>query len=163
MTLSGRQNGSLQEVFSVAAAASSFSILSTHSSVRWVQVLLRIAIVYFSSDRLAQPQANLSHGDYAMPEPQMPSAYGGNYNMPQASAPPSQNAFFSPQTAFYAPNPQPATSGMEYFSQNPLFNVGFNVVEQGMKDFTGRTVNMLPNEVTATELATVNRMFSLVR
>ena len=98
-----------------------------------------------------------------MPEAQILNAYGSNYNMPQASAPPSQNAFFSPQTAFYAPNPQPATSGMEYFSQNPLFNVGFNVVEQGMKDFTGRTVHMLPNEVTTTGLSSVKRMFSLVR
>jgi hypothetical protein len=78
-----------------------------------------------------------------------------DYNMPpsQPTTAPSQNAFFSPQTAFYAPTSQQHTSsnqampGMEYFSNNPLLNVGLNVVEQGMKDFTGKTVNMLPNEV----------------
>jgi hypothetical protein len=87
-----------------------------------------------------------------MPEPQMPSAYGGDYTAPAA---PTQNAFFSPQTAFYSGAPaqqqqMPANvgiPGMEYFSSNPLFSVGMNVVEQGMKDFTGKTVNMLPNEV----------------
>lgn len=62
---------------------------------------------------------------------------------------PSQNAFFSPQTAFYAPTPNPGPGGMPGmdFLNNPLVSVGFNVVEQGMKDFTGKTVNMLPNEV----------------
>lgn len=37
--------------------------------------------------------------------------------------------------------------GMEYLDNNPLFKVGLNVVEQGMKDFTGKTVDMLPKEV----------------
>jgi hypothetical protein len=92
-------------------------------------------------------------GDYTMPQPQIPSSYGADYNIPQPQTAPSQNTFFSPQTAFYAPSSQQQMSsnqampGMEYFSNNPLFNVGLNVVEQGMKDITGKTVNMLPNEV----------------
>ena len=83
-----------------------------------------------------------------------PNAYAGEYAMPNPQAPPPQNAFFSPQTAFYPPNtqqhmpPNPGMPGMEFFSNNPMLNVGFNVMEQGMKDFTGKTVNMLPNEVT---------------
>ena len=87
-----------------------------------------------------------------------PNAYGGEYPMPNPQAPPPQNAFFSPQTAFYAPNNQqnmpsnPGMPGMEFFSNNPMLNVGFNVMEQGMKDFTGKTVNMLPNEVTCPSL-----------
>ena len=73
--------------------------------------------------------------------------------MPNTQPAPSHNAFFSPQTAFYAPSSQPSMPsnpsmpGMEFLSNNPFLNVGFNVVEQGMKDFTGKTVNMLPNEV----------------
>ncbi|CAF0782993.1 unnamed protein product [Adineta steineri] len=94
-------------------------------------------------------------GDYPMPQPQIPSAYGTDYNAPQSQTAPSyNNAFFSPQTAFYAPSSQqqqiPSNQpmpGMEYLSNNPLFNVGLNVVEQGMKDFTGKTVNMLPTEM----------------
>ena len=92
-------------------------------------------------------------GDFTMPQAHAPSSYGTDYNMPQQQTAPSQNAFFSPQTAFYAPSSQQqipsnqAIPGMEYFSNNPLFNVGLNVVEQGMKDITGKTVNMLPNEV----------------
>lgn len=90
---------------------------------------------------------------------QVPSNYGADYPMPQPQAAPSHNAFFSPQTAFYSPSSQQQTSshqgvpGMEYLSNNPLFNVGLNVVEQGMKDFTGKTVNMLPNEVNKTFLS----------
>ncbi len=88
-----------------------------------------------------------------MPQPQVPSSYGVDYNIPQPQAAPSHTTFFSPQAAFYAPSsqqqipPNQAIPGMEYFSNNPLFNVGLNVVEQGMKDFTGKSVNMLPNEV----------------
>ena len=73
--------------------------------------------------------------------------------MPNAQPVPSHNAFFSPQTAFYSPSSQPpmpsqsGMPGMEFLSNNPLLNVGYNVVEQGMRDFTGKTVNMLPNEV----------------
>jgi hypothetical protein len=66
----------------------------------------------------------------------------------------STNAFFSPQTAFYAPPsqrqpipPNQPMPGKEFLSNNPFLSVGFNVVEQGMKDITGKTVNMLPNEV----------------
>lgn len=88
-----------------------------------------------------------------MPQPQIPSSYGADYNAPPPQPAPSHNTFFSPQAAFYNPSPQQqmpsnqAMPGMEYFSNSPLFNVGLNVVEQGMKDFTGKTVNMLPNEV----------------
>jgi hypothetical protein len=79
------------------------------------------------------------------------NAYVGDYAMPHSQPVTSQNAFFSPQTAFYAPKTIPSNSSMsnvDFLSNNPLLNVGFNVVEQGMKDFTGRTVNILPNEVT---------------
>jgi hypothetical protein len=105
---------------------------------------------------MPQSQAPSNYGgDYSMPQPQVPSSYGGDYNIPQPPPPtaPSHNTFFSPQTAFYAPSSQQhmssnqAMPGMEYLANNPLFNVGLNVVEQGMKDFTGKTVNMLPNEV----------------
>jgi hypothetical protein len=73
--------------------------------------------------------------------------------MPNPQPIPSQNAYFSPQTAFYASSSQQqmpsnqAIPGMEFLSNNPLVNVGLNAVEQGMKDFTGKTVYMLPNEV----------------
>ncbi|CAM2719106.1 unnamed protein product [Rotaria socialis] len=101
------------------------------------------------------PQGQMpSHygGDFPTPQGSMPSHYGGDYNAPQPQSMPSNNGFFSPQTAFYAPPSQQmsgnqAMPGMEYLSNNPLFNVGLNVVEQGMKDFTGKTVNMLPNEM----------------
>ncbi|CAF0900609.1 unnamed protein product [Adineta ricciae] len=97
--------------------------------------------------------ANNYAGDFGMPQPQIPPSYGGDFNVPQPPPAPSHNAFFSPQTAFYAPPSQQqmpsnqAMPGVEYLSNNPLFNVGLNVVEQGMKDFTGKTVNMLPNEM----------------
>lgn len=89
--------------------------------------------------------------DFSIPQGQTSSPYTNDYTIPQPQPMPSNNAFFSPQTAFYAPPTQPmsgnpAMPGMDYFN-NPLLNVGFNVVEQGMKDITGRTVNMLPNEV----------------
>lgn len=82
----------------------------------------------------AQPAANNYSGDFPMPNPQLTQ---------------SQNAYFSPQTAFYAPPPTNAGAGMPgmEFLNNPLVSVGFNVVEQGMKDFTGKTVNMLPTEM----------------
>ncbi|CAF5217088.1 unnamed protein product, partial [Rotaria magnacalcarata] len=100
------------------------------------------------------PQGQMpSHygGDFPTPQGSMSSHYGGDYNVPQPQSMPSNNAFFSSQTAFYAPPSQQmsgnqAMPGMEYLSNNPLFNVGLNVVEQGMKDFTGKTVSMLPNE-----------------
>ena len=84
----------------------------------------------------------------------MAPSYGGDFRMGQPPVP-SQNAFFSPQNAFYPPQgqqqmPTPqGMPGMEYFSSNPLFNVGLNAVEQGMKDFTDKTVNMLPTEVSS--------------
>jgi len=62
---------------------------------------------------------------------------------------PSNNAFFSPQTAFYGPSSQQqmpshqTIPGMELLSNN-LFR---NVVEQGMKDITGKTANMIPTEM----------------
>lgn len=103
---------------------------------------------------IPQSQAPPNYGgDFSIPQSQPPPNYGGDYPMPQPPTAPSHNAFFSPQTAFYSPSSQQqapshqAMPGMEYFSGNPLFNVGLNVVEQGMKDFTGKTVNMLPNEV----------------
>ncbi|CAF2344900.1 unnamed protein product [Rotaria sp. Silwood2] len=109
---------------------------------------------YAADYNMSQPQAPLSYAaDYNMPQPQAPSSYAADYNMPQPQAMPSNNAFFSPQTAFYAPPSQQqmfsnqGMPGMEYISNNPLFNVGLNVVEQGMKDITGKTVNMLPNEM----------------
>lgn len=92
-------------------------------------------------------------GDFPMPQQPVPPSYGNDYNIPPPQPTSSHNAFFSPQTAFYNPSSQQqmpsnqAIPGMEYFSGNPLFNVGLNVVEQGMKDITGKTVNMLPNEV----------------
>jgi hypothetical protein len=108
---------------------------------------------------MPQPQIPSSYGtDYNMPQSQVPPSYGTDYNMPQQQAAPSHNAYFSPQTAFYTPPSQQqmpsnqAMPGMEYLSNNPLFNVGLNVVEQGMKDFTGKTVNMLPNEVKTNNL-----------
>ena len=80
--------------------------------------------------------------------------------MPNPQPAQSQNAYFSPQTAFYAPGPVPNAGagmpGMEFLS-NPLVSVGFNVVEQGMKDFTGKTVNMLPTEVRSSPLFTHQR------
>ena len=103
---------------------------------------------------IPQQQAPPSYGgDFSTHQSQVPPSYGGDYLMPQAQTAPSSNAFFSPQTAFYSPSSQQHASsqqgmpGMEYLSNNPLFNVGLNVVEQGMKDFTGKTVNMLPTEV----------------
>ncbi|CAF4310584.1 unnamed protein product, partial [Rotaria sp. Silwood2] len=77
---------------------------------------------------------------------QAQNAYGSDYTMPNPQPTPSHNEFFSPQTAFYGLSNQ-ATSGMNLLSNNPLLNVGFNVVEQGMKDITGKTVNMLPNQM----------------
>lgn len=104
-------------------------------------------------------------GEYNMPQSQIPPSYGNDYNIPQPQAAPSHNTFFSPQTAFYSPSSQQqqmpsnqAIPGMEYLSNNPLFNVGLNVVEQGMKDFTGKTVNMLPNEV---KIIFVNLFYNL--
>jgi hypothetical protein len=103
---------------------------------------------------MPQPQIPPSYGaDYKIPQPQIPSSYRADQNIPQQQAASSHNSFFSPQTAFYPPSSQQqipsnqAMPGMEYFSSNPLFNVGLNAVEQGMKDFTGKTVNMLPYEV----------------
>lgn len=93
-------------------------------------------------------------GDYSMPQAQAPPNYGNDYNIPPQQPAPSHNTFFSPQTAFYSPTSQQqqmasnqAIPGMEYLSNNPLFNVGLNVVGQGMKDITGKTVDMLPNEM----------------
>jgi hypothetical protein len=115
-----------------------------------------LLIFVFFSCYLGQAQAQVPPtygGDFTMPQPQVPSSYGVDYNIPQPQAAPSHTTFFSPQAAFYAPSsqqqipPNQAIPGMEYFSNNPLFNVGLNVVEQGMKDFTGKSVNMLPNEV----------------
>ena len=79
--------------------------------------------------------------------------------MPNPQPTSSDNAFFSPQTAFYAPSshqqqPMPsnqAMPGMDLLSNNPLLNVGVNVFGQGMKDITTKTVNMLPNEVQKTK------------
>ncbi|CAF0860343.1 unnamed protein product [Rotaria sordida] len=118
---------------------------------------------------IPQPQTSTSYGvdftipqaqvpssyaaEYNIPQPQAPSSYAAEYKMPQPQAMPSNNAFFSPQTAFYAPPSQQqmfsnqGIPGMESLSNNPLFNVGLNVVEQGMKDLTGKTVNMLPAEM----------------
>ena len=100
-----------------------------------------------------------------MPQAQVPPTYGNDYNIPQPQPTPSHNTYFSPQTAFYAPSSQqqiPSNQGMpgmEYLSNNPLFNVGLNVVEQGMKDITGKTVNMLPNEVKQN----INLFFSIYK
>ncbi|CAF0821708.1 unnamed protein product [Rotaria sp. Silwood1] len=108
---------------------------------------------YATDYNMPQPQAMPSNNTFFPPQSQAPPSYSTDYNMPQPQAMPSNNAFFSPQTAFYAPPSQQqmfsnqAMPGMEYFSSNPLFNVGLNVVEQGMKDITGKTVNMLPNEM----------------
>ena len=99
-------------------------------------------ILYYSAQTQGPPAPN----DFMMPQPQVVA--------------PSSNAFFSPQTAFYTSSSQQQMSsnqtvpGMEYLSNNPLLNAGFNVVEQGMRDFTGKTVNMLPNEVKEQELCT---------
>ncbi|CAF0978612.1 unnamed protein product [Rotaria sp. Silwood1] len=93
------------------------------------------------------PQQEHSSQYYQPRAPYAPSqtsnAYGNDYTMPN---PQSHNTFFSPQSAFYGSS-NPATSGMEFLSNNSLFNVGLNVVEQGMKDITGKTVNMLPNQM----------------
>ena len=103
---------------------------------------------------IPQSEPASSHGvDYNVPQPQVSPSHGADYNMFQARTTTSNNAFFSPQAAFYAPSSQQqmfsnqGVPGMEHLSNNPLLNVGFNVVEQGMKDITGKTVNMLPNEV----------------
>lgn len=55
----------------------------------------------------------------------------------------SNTTFFTPQTAFYPPTTTTTSStlGGDLFNSNPLLR---NVVEQGMKDFAGRTANMLP-------------------
>ena len=69
-----------------------------------------------------------------------------NYGNPFPTGNMGPSGFFSPQTAFYAPtNPtmNNAIPGMEFLSNNPLLNVGFNAVEQGVKDFTNRTVSQL--------------------
>ncbi|CAF3708390.1 unnamed protein product [Rotaria sordida] len=77
------------------------------------------------------------------PQSQASNAHGGDYTVPN---PQSHNGFFSPQTAFYGSSNQ-ATSSIEFLSNNPFLNVGFNVVEQGMKDMTDKTINMLPNQM----------------
>ncbi|UJR21394.1 hypothetical protein I4U23_024484 [Adineta vaga] len=58
----------------------------------------------------------------------------------------SANAFFSPQTAFYPPSNQPI-HGMELLTNNPFLHVGMKAVGDGMKDITGKTVNMLPDDM----------------
>ncbi len=68
-------------------------------------------------------------------QPEASSGYGGD---PQPTS--SNNSFFTPQTAFY----DRAASGMEFLSNNPLLK---NVVEQGVKDIAGKTMNILPNQV----------------
>ena len=54
--------------------------------------------------------------------------------------------YFSPQRAFYTTPVDHSTSGVDLFTSNPLLQ---NVVEQGMRDFAGRTANMLPNGVNS--------------
>ncbi len=53
----------------------------------------------------------------------------------------SNNAYFSPQTAFY----DRSMPGTELLSNNFLFK---NVVEQGVKDLADKTMHILPNDVT---------------
>jgi len=79
----------------------------------------------------------------------MSSRDSKRHPQPTASYAQPTNAFFSPQSAFYGPSTQQqmpshqAIPGMELLSNN-LFR---NVFEQGMKDITGRTANMLPTEM----------------
>ncbi len=68
-------------------------------------------------------------------QPETPSGYGGD---PQPTS--SNNSFFTSQTAFY----DRSASGIEFLSNNPLLK---NVVEQGVKDIAGKTMNILPNQV----------------
>jgi hypothetical protein len=87
-------------------------------------------------------------------QPANGNSFTADFSMPNPAPAPAPTGFFSPQAAFYAPNAQPtagpntALPGMEFLSNNPLLSVGFNVVEQGMRDFTGKTAGMLPNEVS---------------
>jgi hypothetical protein len=76
---------------------------------------------------------------YLLVQPQASNAYGGDYTMPNSS----HNAFFSPQTAFYASSSHQPIPGMEFLQNNLLLNVA----EQSMRNIGGKTVNMLPNEV----------------
>lgn len=103
---------------------------------------------------MPQPPSHSTYGtEFPMPPQPPPRPFTPDFNMPQPKPASSNSGFFSPQNAFYAPPapqqiyPNQAMPGMEYISNNPFLNVGLNVVEQGMKDFTGKTVNMLPNEV----------------
>ncbi|CAF3177894.1 unnamed protein product [Rotaria socialis] len=80
-------------------------------------------------------------------QPKTANTYGGDdYSVPKPQSAPLNNGFFSSQSAFYGSS-NPAPSGMGFVSNNAFLNVGFNVVEQGMRDITGKTVNMLPNEM----------------
>ncbi len=73
--------------------------------------------------------------------------------MPNPQPIPSQNAYFSPQTAFYASSSQQQMPSnqvmpdMEFLANNPLLNFGLNTAKQRMEDFTSETVKILPNEV----------------
>ncbi|CAF0922752.1 unnamed protein product [Adineta steineri] len=84
---------------------------------------------------------------------QASNGYEGDITMPHTRSASSQNAFFSPQSAFYPPSSQQTiptnqvASSMELLSNNPFFNVGIKAVGDSMKDITGKTVNMLPNEI----------------
>lgn len=63
-------------------------------------------------------------------------------NPPSSSNP----GYFSPQRAFYTTPVDQSTPGVNLFTSNPLIQ---NVVEQGMRDFAGRTANMLPDGVNS--------------
>ncbi|CAF1504474.1 unnamed protein product [Adineta ricciae] len=58
----------------------------------------------------------------------------------------SQNAFFTPQTAFYGQPNEPALE-MERLTTNPFLRVGMKAVEDGMKDITGKAFSALPDEM----------------
>lgn len=107
----------------------------------------------FSNEAQAQ-RPNNYETDYNMqPGPTSPT-HNIDYGMPTAPpVAPSQNAFFSPQAAFYS-NPgqgqMPSMGGipgMEYLSGNPLFGIGVGVVEQGIKNITSEPGKMLPSGV----------------
>jgi hypothetical protein len=80
---------------------------------------------------------------YLLVQPQASNAYGGDYTMPNPQPTSSHNAFFSPQTAFYASSSHQPIPGMEFLQNNLLLNVA----EQSMRNIGDKTVNMLPNEV----------------
>ncbi|CAF4430737.1 unnamed protein product, partial [Adineta steineri] len=83
-----------------------------------------------SSDDLVHRSKNHSYPSTA----QASNGYEGDYTVPHTRSAPSQNAFFSPQSAFYSSSSQQTiptnqvASSMELLSNNAFLNVGMKAV-----------------------------------